>query len=268
MVAYLGPLGALIPIRAVARLRSHAARPVSYSTSLGGVRRAQVGPRAFRTWDVTTPPATRPAVLAALQGFVDGAYGPGPFVWVDDWAQVTNVLAPRRAALSTPWRDTTYGGPIFLPDGTVAGRHLIAASATKVWASTPDAIPWRVPVVPGLPVTVSLWLETQGSRLEVSFYRDEDYLGFASAANAGLGWARVAVHGVAPAGANHVRFGVSGGGRIAHPAVTWTAETTAHHLGQGADSVLLPALGIEALLAGPHADEQMAPASFQIVEVG
>lgn len=269
MSAYLGVLGDLVLIKCPSRLQQEASRGLSERITVGGVRRVQIGPRLLRTWDVGVEAAT-PDDLATLAGFVAGEWGPGPFLWVDPWAQVTNLLPPARAALELPWANTSPAGPATLAPGVRAGRSLaIIDSATITHWADPALI--DIPCTPGVPVTVSIWARGAGLVLRsVVRALDGSWLASAPATAVGSEWVRLAVTVTPPAGAHRVTVQLEGGGVVTRPAATWSSSVLEYHAGQGVAGVVIDGLQQDVILATREvrAHGRMASVGYRVLEVG
>jgi len=268
MPSYLGHLGGLAPIKAPASLRDGAERPMSFRTTLGGVRKGQHGQRVHRSWAVTLPPATTPEDAATLAAFVAGEFGTGPWWWLDPWAQVTNLTSPRGGALEVgTLAGATLAGAVDLGEGQVAGRHLLTNGATVDLPHVKGA-PEFVPVLPGVPVTVSAWVD--GGMVEPVFRDLADAVvevGDGSVAT-GSGWQRVFATATPPAGAASVQIRVTGANRATRPAITWTDHLLGYHAGQGAPHVVVNGSSQDVVLATRARGGQYAALSFTIEEVG
>lgn len=123
---YLGSLGRMIGIKCPASQQLEAEDLYSFELTLEGKRTAQVKPRAPRTWNLQTSDATKPADVATLMQFVQGGWGPGPFVFVAADAPFTNLLSPAAAScdpVAGLGSATTLDGPLLTGDGW-AGRSL------------------------------------------------------------------------------------------------------------------------------------------------
>ena len=266
MTAYLGSIGALAPIACVESLDGEASRPTSYATTLGGVTFAQVGVSAPRSWRLSFSPGTTPDGPAQVQAFLDGEHGLGPWLWVNEWAQVTNVLPPRVAAGEFGWSNSSAGGAVALPDGSLAGRSMSRAAGTpSSYLRGPSGIA-QIPVLPGVPVTGSAWVNGIDSAFLVVQWRDATSgLGDVPIA-APAGWSRVPVSATPPAGATHAYLAATGTCQVARPALTWTPALTPYSAGNGADAVLIDRLSYSPALA-TH-DRQFSPVTYSVREVG
>jgi hypothetical protein len=277
-MAWIGPVGALLQLTGTSTLRSSSTRPTSYRTTLGGVRKAQLGPRAHRQLEVQHG-AVRPAELAALAALVGGEFGPGPFWYVDPWAEVTNLLAPAASLLEPGTWNSEEGtavsaGPHPLEGGGVVGRSVVPGSLTDL-----IRIPYRngsldrLPVIPGRVVTASIhatgavgevllrihWLNVAGGSVGLSI---------AYHAVPGSDLHRIAVSGTVPPGAVAMYVSVLGATRIARPAVTWSEGVLPWFPGQGLPRAVISGLDQEAILAAAETDGQIMAGSFTVMEVG
>lgn len=273
-LSYLGPLGGLVPLTAqaapIAGLGSSSARPMSYRTTLGGVRKAQAGQRTHRRWSVDLGQGTAPEAAATLSAFVAGEFGTGPWWWVDPWAMVTNLASPRGAALEVGdlTGATLTVGTVHLGGAAYAGRHLQLGGAT-VDLPHVRGNPEPVPVLPGRPVTVSAWVD--GGTVAALFRNAAGGVVATSPGRAadGTGWQRVADTAVAPPSAASVQVRVSGANRTARPAITWTPHLLGYFGGQGAPAVVVDGgSGLDVGFAAPEPDGQFAAFKFTIEEVG
>ena len=267
MTSFLGPLGRLVPVECPSTLTSQFERPASTRTTLGGRRTARIAARGHRSWAVSTGMAT-PLELANLAAVARGDFGPGPFWWVDPWAQQSNLLDPRDAAIEVPWGNSTLGGPVTLPGGPVVARHARTGSALNNWSTSPFGDYSRAPVIPGRDVTVSAWLDSAAKGLRYVFQDAAgsavDGIGVVS--GTASGWHRVSRTVPAPDGAASVVLGQAGTGGLAAPAVTWTSEVREYGPGSGARNVIVTSFSqdVRAAWKGAMYSDQ----SYQIMEVG
>lgn len=266
--ARLGLPGSLIEIPGVSALSHTPERLTSRRVTLGGRRVTQEAAREHRTWEVQLRPGSRPADVAPLAAIAAGEWGRGPFVFVSEWAQVTNVLNPRASMLegADPAR-FSYGGPLILADGEVAGRHLILVGDEDV------ALPDRVTVAPGASMSVGLyttgglylgvrWLTADGTQIYIT---GTEYIEPTTAAH------RVTHTGEAPAGAAWAEITLrqpTAGAIVARPSLTWTPQPVPWYPGQGVDTVTLEGLTTEVGAAWSGVGGQRAGYSFTVVEVG
>jgi hypothetical protein len=278
MHTYLGPLGGMVALKCPSGLRPSSSRPMSTSVTLGGVSKAQMGPRTARTWDVSLDAVT-PAELAGLAALVEGELGVGPFAFVDPWARVTNLMPPSATIFPEGGPKTwggpaVPGGPVDLADGGRAPSSLLSADGAA------GILPYRrgladgVPVVPGQVVTGSMYVSGPGT-LDVRLQFSTSVGGtFTTAAvktvtNTGPELVRVDVTATAPDGAVAAVVRHAGATRIARPAITWTPTVLDWMPGQGAPRVVVPDLAHAVILAMGHSTGgRYTAASFTVREVG
>lgn len=240
---WIGPLGGLVPIEGSSTVDTSRDSPITIVTSVEGVKR---GIRAFRptlrTWQMSEP-RMEAASLAVLDAFADGLYGLGPWVFVPGTAVVSSVLTPAQSALRNVSAEFTPAGPV-----VVDGVHLpvsLSVSIPSGWRGLVD-----VPVVPGQPVTASVWVQSAtgapiistGWIIGGSIPATESVTG-----GAGGAWQRLSWSGVAPAGASQLRLGVrSSVTAVAGPQVTWTPAPVPYASGAAAAQVIVHPPGAKA----------------------
>lgn len=267
MTAYLGSLGRLVPVSCPSVLAHEFVRPATDRVTLGGRRTVRMAVRGHRSWSVSTSAAS-PLDLAGLAAVARGDFGPGPFWWVDEWAQQSNLLDPRDAALEAAWGSATLAGPVVLPGGPVVARHVRTGVSMASWAVSPHGGYLRAPVVPGQMVTVSAWVDASSQSLRYVFQNAAEVAVGSTSAVSGVraGWHRVSRTVTAPVGAASVVIGQSGLGGLAAPAVTWTSDLREYGAGAGARNVIVTGYSEDVRAAWKGA--MYADQSYQIVEVG
>lgn len=133
MAAFLfGPLGFMSPVRVSAGVSVETARSLSELVTSGGVRYAQRGRRAPRTWQLGRM-YEGPEWAALLS---DAAHGLLPQCWLYDVAAARENMLPAEKSAGT--------GALVVVDGRPMGSLPAGHSAT-------------VPVLAGRSYTVSLW---------------------------------------------------------------------------------------------------------------
>lgn len=250
MSQYLGPLGGLVRVPCASELQVSRDSRYRVSMSVEGVARAQLAPTPLpRLWSLAVG-AESPGALDIVEGFALGLYGRGPFTWVPDDAAALSALTPAQSALRNL-------GPEFAPAGpvTVDGVSLPVSASVSVPSS------WRglvdVPVVPGVPVTASVWVQSAtgapiistGWIVGGSIPATESVTG-----SSGGMWQRLSWTGVAPAGASQLRLGVrSSVTAVAGPQVTYTTAPVPYAMGRAASSVIVEsAESTPIYLPGPY----------------
>lgn len=228
MYEYLGKLGRLVRLGCTSSEQmSRSERYVLQGDATGGVR-AQLRPRAPRAWDISVDALTD-RDLAALEGFVEGEWGAGPWQWVSVAAQHGNLLTPAESLCLTSSPLGLPAGPMECADGTWAGRSLALTYAGSGWGVLWDSIP----VLPGHPVTFSADVRGTDPQIAISFV-DADGGAVGSHAYSPSGTGRATVTAVPGEGAASVRVGVrSSVTRLARPQVTWGSVPVEWTTGKG-----------------------------------
>lgn len=273
-MAYIGSIGALVKVKCAASLSQVSTRPARKLQTMGGATAMQVGRRVGREWNMQFSPASTPADISAIQAFIDGEHGLGPWNFVSDWAPITNLVSPRGAVLESAVAHggtSPNGGSMVLPDGQVAGRSWIVDPQTALF------LPWvdsrePVPVIPGVPVTASAWVDWAGAaRMRLAFYASDGTLKRqVSGTNApGTEATRISVTAVPESGEAYCLMSLGGVAqtyRIARPQITWTDTVRDWASGEGAPKVHLSSISTDVTLATENS--AYASASFTITEVG
>lgn len=241
MGAFIGPLGGLIEATHWQEQQSvSTGADPSFFTGLDGSRTAFVQPaigRVMREWSVSMSRA-RPEQAAAFQALAMGAWGPGPFVFLDPLAQVTNVLTPRQSLLlpETLPGTVTHARAVVPGLGEVPG---IVTRSGRIGAGTP--------VVPGRHVTVSAWVVSAASVTvtaqcatasgEVATAAGQTHHNLSSG-----GWvSATALPGERDAQVE-MQIQATGPVTLACPSITWTQQPMVWSPGRGAKDVVVHGL--------------------------
>ena len=263
MPDYLGQLGGLVPIPTASEISPSRPSRHRVSVSVEGEARAQLLPRPLsRSWAVSNR-GVSPGEFDVINAFALGVYGHGPFVYVGADARSLSVLTPAQSALTNMGPGFTPAGPV-----TVQGVSLPVSAAVSVPSS------WRglvdVPVVPGVPVTASVWVQsaTGAPIISVGWIVGGGIPEtFSVTGSSGGMWQRLSWSGVAPAGAAQLRLGVrSSVTAVAGPQVTWTASPVPYAMGRSAASVIVEDASATPSVLSPSAS--YVSASYTIREVG
>lgn len=270
MTAYLGPAGSLASFTCPSSVSIDQARPASYRTTLGGRVKAQRGPQQRRAWSVDIGTAT-PAQVANLQAMAEG--GKPPWVWVEPYAQVTNLLSPAQSVtMPGTWSGTgvVEGGAVNV-GGVMSPRSVSHSTGGYVDFTFRSAgVADQPAVIPGVPVSVSVYVRGAGD-LGISW---RNYAGTAISSNQ-----KAYTHGtlsrvsmvnlIPPAGAVSAYIWVSGFTQAAMPALTWTPALADWSVGRGCNRVTVDGLS-EAVQLAVVADKSLRRSgiSFTIREVG
>lgn len=152
MAAFLfGPLGFLVPVRVSAGVSIETSRSLSELVTSGGVRYAQRGRRAPRTWQVGRM-YEGPEWAALLS---DAAHGLLPQCWLYDVAAARENMLPAEKSAGT--------GALVVVDGRPMGALPAGHTAT-------------VQVLAGRTYTVSLWSAAAVGATVASFLRSPNLL--------------------------------------------------------------------------------------------
>lgn len=278
MSVYLGQLGRMAELKCPASQQVQAEDLISFGTTLGGRRKAQVVPGSpSRMWSAQLSDASTPDQVGAVMSFINGEWGNGPFIWVSADAPVTNMLSPRVSACdpAEKWGVVGMGAPL-LVGGAWAGRSYVANGSPNIFFGTQapgaSAPGERVPVIPGQPVTGSVHLVGAGAYCRVAFYTAADVLisQFNSTVLGNAGTAtRSWVTALAPANAVSCRVLAIGATQAARPALTWSDTLLPWADGQGCPKAVIHGASRDLVMASrdPRGG-RYANLSFTITEVG
>ena len=232
---------------------------VSFTTTLGGKRKAFIRRGGRRTWNVDVSVA-RPADVSTLEAV---ARGVGPYGWYPPEAVIGNLLSPQAVDWDPLPTGATDTGLVQLPDGTVA--RTIAATGTPSPGNAHGTYE-MVPVRPGVPVTLAGW--GLGGIRFTGFWRDalQAPVGALSgAAQSFAGWQWRSETFTPPPGAAFVQMTLSSGTQYARPSVAWGA-TGRDEGGTGCPRAVLhsPSHSPIALWEGAN----YTTSAYQVTEVG
>lgn len=269
--AYLGPLGSLIGFKCPS---AQAVAPEPRSTFrrvLDGPVYEQRGPRGRRSWSVEIGTAT-PEQMRLLGALVDGFYGPPPWVFVDPWSKVTNMMSPAASFLSAgTWGGTnvTQGGAGFTADGLRYGRSINVPANTTVILGRRNSVDDNLPALPGVPVTASFYCSGPG-QVRVEFFNNTG--GFISNATgtavSGVG-VRASVTATPPAGAASARVSSINATQVELLQFTWSDAVVPWVPGKGATKCTVDGLAeaVQLAVAG-EPNYQRSSVSFTVQELG
>ena len=224
--------------------------------------------RQPRSWDITLENSLV-TEIGALHELATGLTG--PFMLVDPWAQVTNVLPVEASTVSASGLPRVGGYDL------ADGGHVATAAHNPDATSNPmDARVWAGagPVLPGRKVTAGLYL---GSAFDAYVQ-----LMFVDANNGPISWVdggtvtgvdrlrRSTVTGTAPV--NAVAAYVLGirAQYLAQASLTWTDAPTEWGIGGLAQQCVIEEVGddIHYAVPGPRASMRRLSTSFRVSEVG
>ena len=268
--AWLGPLGNLVEF---AHYKGSASvdldRKVVFTETIGGGRFGQASPTTgLRTWAMSAT-YMDPSQWAGFELLAMGAYG-NQHVFLEPLALVTNVISPLKSLPglggSASWvsGDNSPSGLVAIEGGT---RVPTVRSGGGSMYMRFDA-----PVMPGKPVTVSVYALGSSVRMNVSFIdASGTYVGSGGSvtqAMAGGSLRRLSRSIVAPPTAAAVYISVTGASVAAAPAVTWTNTLMPWARGRGCEKAVIHGVGDSTVLAGGSAGRQFANFDFTVTEVG
>lgn len=270
MSSWAGPLHGLVELRCLSGLSEQPDDEASLTVGLSGRRRARVTPRVARSWSCQLG-IGGPSDVALLQELYWAHRGEA--VWlVTEAARAQNVLPPplvvldraRGVMVPAGWEsveELTAAGVVATADGPAAASVLVAGGGA---VGSPV-----VPVVPGLPVTVSAYVATGGavSLVWVDSAGVETTEAASAAATADGGRVVVSVP-VVPAGRSACRLVVAGASWFARGQVTWTTGPVPYVTGRGAPQVLLGPVREDVVMALPDGSRSLSSFSYTVSEVG
>ncbi|MNW56936.1 hypothetical protein D3C74_346950 [compost metagenome] len=258
----------MIGIKCPASQNVQAEERHSFSTTLEGRRKAQVRQAGRRTWSLQTSDATTPAEHSLLSQFAHGVWGAGPFVFVSADAPVSNMLTPE---VSTCGPEAAYGahvtnvGELYIGNGVYAPRSLLSADpgSPMYFGGV------RTPVVAGVRVTGSAWVNGAGARVAVFWYNAAGSFitSNTSTVTASSGTVvRSYVSALPPVGAVSCVVGGLDTVKAAQPAITWTDSAQPWALGEGCAKAVVHGVSRDQVLAAPG--NVYSNVSFTVSEVG
>lgn len=261
MIGYVGVPGALVALPYRGGLSTATDRPVSFTRTLGGKRKALVGPRARREWDVSFDlMGSREAA-----GLVEIARSGGEVLWYPADATSGNLLSPQAAGFEVTPASATRAGLVQLPDGTVA-EAVIHSGGTQVYPGTAHGSHERVPVRHGERLAVGAW-GLGGLGFSIAWWA----AGSTTSATTNVpvqsfaGWQWREAHFPVPAWASFVSLGLTGGTQYARPSVSW-GSVAQNRPGRGCPKALVH--GLSESLSVIARDDSHGSVDVTISEVG
>lgn len=268
---YLGTLGRMVGLKCPSSQQLSQTEKYSFDSTLEGRVKAQALPAQRRVWNLSTSDATTPSEQAALQGFVNGNWGPGPFVFVSADAPVTNMLTPAAAASmeNNGITNIMYTGPVNLGKDGWEARSITLDDAMGVGAVfginavplPPDGVVTGSAYVKGVSAALRLyWYDINGAFISFNGTTAEDTQGM---------FKRLSITRTAPEGAVSVRLVTHGVNTATRPAVTWGPHLYEWADGQGCAKAVIHGVSRSIVMASsdPHGG-RYSNASYTITEVG
>ena len=273
-MAYLGNPGQMMDIACASALPVSHTRPSASITTLGGRRKLQVGPRVRRSWQVTLPSTTTARDASVMTAFVYREYGPGPFWWVSDWAEHTNVLPPEVSLLegADVQSNVIPSSPMALPDGGVSGRSIYVDAGSIAHLSWSNGAYLPIPLVVGRRTVLSAYLAGTGALIQARMLGPTGNVVRTVASNSTASWQpeRVVATIVPREGEHAVLIRVvapaGNGVRATRPAITYTDTVQEWAVGAGAPRVAVLSQDIDPTIAWDT--RQLAGSSYEVLEVG
>ena len=256
MTGYLGTTARMVPV-AAASAQSEA-RPDRFVVQQAASRRwafdtARRGGVQGREWAVDLG-LLDAAEMSAMDEFVQGAWGPGPFRWVSCAAHDSNVLTPGQSILASldagAGMDTVSG---WSPRSVLGPGRVVLAE--------------RVPVIPGRPVTVTV--DTTGAATLTVVFRNGTGGIVSTQTRTATGTLAQRLIYSAPSvlsTARTVDIEVSGHVRASRPQATWTREARPWVPGRGAEAVVIQSGVADPLVINPTGGYWSG--SLSLIEVG
>ena len=259
MIGYVGVPGALVALPYRGGLDTSSDRPVSFTRTLGGKRKAFVGARSRREWGVSVD-LTGSLVASGLVALAGTA---GEVCWYPADATAGNLLSPQAVSFSPTPNNATDAGFVSLPDGSVART---VASSNTVFVGDSHGTAERVPVPPGSKVTVGAW-GLGGARFQ-GLYRDAAGANvgtYLSPAGSHAGWQRRSFTVTPPASAAFIELHLFGGVQYARPTVSW-GTVAVDRPGRGCPRAVVH--GLSEALTVIADDDAYGSVDLSITEVG
>lgn len=268
--AFLGPLGALVEfVHYKGGLSSQDSRDVSFKRTLGGGRKAFMGPNlGLREWSVSTK-GLGPEQFAQFELLAAGAYGSPPFWWVDPAAQVTNVLSPRMSMPGFGNEFAFSGGSA----GTMVIPGLGPVPAVTVPAGAILKVALATPVVAGVPLTGAVYVSgNSAGSIRAQFLNSSGTWTHDSVSQVTFGApARISTSSVARDGDQTLDLRITSAGAftVALPSVTWTPNLLPWSKGRGARRTVVHGISDEVVNADATTSTgRIIDFSFTVTEVG
>lgn len=259
MIGYLGVPGALVELPYRGGLSNSTDRPVSFARTMGGKRKAFMGARGRRGWDVSFDLVGSREVA----GLVEVARSAGEVMWYPADATAGNLLSPQASGFEVTPANATDTGLVQLPDGTVA--RSVASSAT-VRPGDAHGTYEMVPVRPGVSVSVGAW--SIGGQHFRGFWRDgtgAQITSWTSPAVTHTGWTWHEVALAPPAGAAFIELHLAGGTQYARPSISW-GSSAVDRPGRGCPKAVVH--GLSEALTVINAGDAYGSIDVTITEVG
>lgn len=236
-------------------------RPVSFTRTLGGKRKAFVGARSRREWSVSFDPIGSREVA----GLLAVAQSAGPVMWYPADAAAGNLLSPQASSFEVTPASAVRAGLVQLPDGTVA-ETVVHSGSTQVYPGTAHGSHERVPVRHGSRLAVGAWgLAGLGFSIEWWAAGGTTSATTTVPTEAFTGWQWREAHYPVPSWAAFVSLGLTGGTQYARPTISWGTEAQ-DRPGRGAPATVVH--GLSEALTVIAREDAYGSIDVTITEVG
>lgn len=268
---YLGSPGRMVGIKCPTVQRLGASDRYVFQETLEGKVKAQVVPNQRRVWDVSTGRLTTPAEVGMLMNFASGGWGSGPFWFLPADAPVVNVMPAQELMELRETGTNVEGGPMRLAGGGWAANSLaLVGDGSQIrWRYSTESDP---PVIPGVPVTGSVWVLGANADVALQFINDNgEVISTVSSSNvsASVEGVRVSVTAMPPSDAVRVSVIARRAIRAAQPAITFTDQLYPWGDGQGCRQAVIHSVSrdVTKAFADPRTG-RWSDVSFVVQEVG
>lgn len=227
--AYVGVVGSIFPFFGPSSLSISGGPKVSFEETMSK-KKAFVGKTAPRIWECGMD-SRYPSEVAGLQWLAE--FGKPPFVWYPVDAVIGNALSPSAAALA-PGAHDGLEGPMVEVEPGVWLKSALPDSTGAVSLPLRSGQLDPLPVIPGTPLTVSVWLRGEDTRITVA-WRDLSGSVIDSSSPSPVSRAslvRVSRTLTPPPGAVQATF-ILRGTQVAGPTVSFTTAVTPYSPGKG-----------------------------------
>lgn len=263
----IGPVGGLIQLHGSSSVEVTRPARVTKKVALSGRVTSQRGPAPRREWGVSVGSAY-PEHFQALQQLEAGAYGAGPFVFYDEYAQVTNMLSPAQSLMAdSAWTGGAQGGAGTASDGTRYLRSITTGVGGTVSMVDPLAVPG------GFPLTVAAYLSTHPANSATAYFDEIDPEGalvgtHQATVGADQHATRASVSITTSVRTVSIRLRVVGALMTTLPSVTLTDKAMPWAHGAGCPTVTFDLGGHAVLKAVAHPNGRRASYSMTVHELG
>lgn len=270
MSAWLGPLGNMIEF---AHYKGSASadldRKVTFTDTIGGGRFGQASPATgLRTWSLSATHMD-PSQWAGFDLLTMGAYG-DQHRFLEPLSLVTNVISPLKSLPGLAGSTAGVTGNI-IAGGLMATDDGLRLPSIVVSRGS-AFIQCNAPVIPGVPITASVYAQGSSVALIIRFFDADGKLlqsPWMPVVNTTPGpMKRISGTRIPPAGAAYADIAVSAATAFSAPAITWTSQLMPWSRGRGCEKAVIHGISDSTVLAGRFDHQQIADFDFTVTEVG